>query len=72
MDEQRQDQLEPIRNNSIQDIALKTDRKWWTIGKGGKRGPGRSVLAAQRDDDDDDDENKWQKSKRKRLSKCIF
>ena len=56
MDEPRQDnQLEPICNSSvpIQDIALKTSQEQWTIEMGGKRGSGRSVLAAQHDDDDD-------------------
>ena len=41
MDEQRQDdQLEPTYNSSvlIQDGALKTDRKRWTIEKGGEGG----------------------------------
>ena len=58
MDEQRQDdQLESIYNSSvpIQDVALKTNRDWWTIEKGGGRGSGRSVLAVRHDDDDDDD-----------------
>ena len=58
MDEQRQDdQLEPKYNNSvlIQDAALKTYREQWTMGMGGRRGSGRSVLVAQQDDDDDDD-----------------
>ena len=61
MDEPRQyDQLEPIYNSSapIQDVALKTPREQWTIETGGKRGSGRSVLAARRDDDDDDMESK--------------
>ena len=60
MDEQRQDdQLEPIYNSSmlIQDVALKTYREQWTIETGGKRGSGRSVLAARHDDDDDDDDD---------------
>ena len=58
MNEQKQDdQLEPIYNSSvpIQDVALKTYRERWTIEKSGKRGPGRSALAAWHDDDDDDD-----------------
>ena len=53
MNEQRQDdRLEPIYNSSvpIQDVALKTYQKRWTI----ERESGRSVLAAQCDDDDDD------------------
>ena len=56
MDEQRRDeQLAPIHNSfePIQDVALKTSREQWTIETDGKREPGRSVLAAQRDDDDD-------------------
>ena len=55
MDEQRQDdQLEPIYNSSvpIQDVALKTYQKRWTIEKGGRWGSGKTVLIAQHDDDD--------------------
>ena len=58
MDEQRQDgQLEAIYNSSepIEDIALKTSRKQWTIETGGERGLGRSMMAAQHDDDEVDD-----------------
>ena len=53
MDEQRQHvQLEPTYNSSvlIQDEALKTYRKRWTIEKGGGRGSGRSVLIPQPND----------------------
>ena len=62
MDEQRQDNhLEPIYNSSvpIQDVALKAYREQWTIGTGGGRGSGRSLLAARLDDDDDDDDSKY-------------
>ena len=55
MDEQRQDnQLEPTYNSSvpIQDVALKTCRKYWTIEKGGEKGSGMSLLLARYDDDD--------------------
>ena len=53
MDEQRQnDQLEPTYNSSV--VALKTNRKRWTIKKGGERGSGRSALMARHDDDDDE------------------
>ena len=58
MDEQRQvDQLESTYNSSvsIQDVALKTYRKRWTIEKGGEKGSGISVLMVRHDDDDDDD-----------------
>ena len=54
MDEQRQDdQLEPIYNSSvlILDVALKTYWAWLTIKTGGKRGSGRSMLAARHNDD---------------------
>ena len=57
MDEQRQDdQLEPTYCSSvpIQDVALKTCRKQWTLEKGGERESGISVPIARRDDDDDD------------------
>ena len=33
------------------DVALKTDQKWWMIGRGGERGSGISVLMARQDDD---------------------
>ena len=36
----------------IQDVALKTDQRRWTIGGSGERGSGISVLAAQHDVDD--------------------
>ena len=47
MDGQKQsDQLEPTYNSSlsIQDVALKTCRKQWTIEKGGWKGSGIFVL----------------------------
>ena len=59
MDEQRQDnQLEPTYSSSvlIQDVALKTCWKQWTIEKGGEKGSGISMLMVWHDDDDDDDE----------------
>ena len=51
MDEQW---LEPTFNSSvlIQDVALKTYRKRWTIEKGGRRGSGISMLMAWHDDED--------------------
>ena len=55
MDEQRQDiQLELTYSSSvlIQDIAMRTCRKQWTIGRCGKRGSEISVLIAWHDDDD--------------------
>ena len=55
MGEQRQDdQLEPTYNSSvpIQGVALKTYRKRWTIGRGGERGSGISVLMPRHDDDE--------------------
>ena len=38
----------------IQDVALKTFQRRWTIWKSGERGSGISQLAARHDDDDDD------------------
>ena len=38
----------------IQDVALNTCRRWWTIGRSGERGSKLSVLAVRHDDDDDD------------------
>ena len=58
MDEQRQDdQLEPTYSSSvlIWDVNLKTSQKQLTIGRGGERGSGISMLMVRRDDDDDDD-----------------
>ena len=58
MDEQRQDdKLEPTYEISvpIQDVALNTYRKQWTIDKGGGRGSGVSMLMVRHDDDNDDD-----------------
>ena len=52
---QRQDdQLEHTYGSyvPIRDVALRTCRKQWTIGKGGDRGSGISVLIARHDDDD--------------------
>ena len=37
----------------IRDVALKTCRRRWTIGKSGERGSGISVVAARHDDDND-------------------
>ena len=55
MNEQRLDnQLEPIYNSSmsIQDVAWETSQEQQMIEMGGKRGSGKSVLAAHDDDDD--------------------
>ena len=55
MAEQKQDdQLEPTYNSSVstRDVALKTCRQQWMIGRGGERGSGISVLMARHDDDD--------------------
>ena len=38
----------------IRDVALKTYRRRWTIGRSGERRSGISMLAAQHNDDDDD------------------
>ena len=50
------EQLEPTYSSSvpIRDVALKTYRKQWTIGRGGERVSEISMLIAQHDDDDDD------------------
>ena len=58
MDEQSQDdQLEPTYSSSvpIRGVPLKTCWKKWTIGSGGERGSGISVLIARYDDDGDDE-----------------
>ena len=49
MDEQKQDdQLEPTYSSSvtIRDVAQRTCRKQWTIGRAGERWSGISVLVA--------------------------
>ena len=54
MTEQKQDdQLEHTYSSyvRIRDVALKTRQKRWTIGRGGERGSGISVLVARHDDD---------------------
>ena len=59
MNEQRQDdQLESTYSSSVSiwDVAVKTCRKQWTIGRGSERESGISVLIVQQDDDDDDDD----------------
>ena len=56
MAEQKQDdQLEHTYDIyvRIQDVALKTCQKRWTMGRSSERGSGISVLAARHDDDDD-------------------
>ena len=53
INEQRQDDLrEPTYNSSvpIQDVALKTCWKQWTIERGGRKGSGISVQLVQHDD----------------------
>ena len=54
MAEQKQDdQLEHTYSSyvRIRDVALKTCRWRWTIGRSGERGSGISVPVARRDDD---------------------
>ena len=50
------DQLEPTYSSfvRIRGVALGTCRKRGTIGRGGERGLGMSVLMALQDDDDDE------------------
>ena len=54
--QKQDDQLELTYSNyvRIQDVTLKTCRRWWMIGRSGERGSGISVLAARHDDDDDE------------------
>ena len=62
MDKQKQDnQLEPAYSSfvPIRDVALKTCRKQWTIGRGGEKGI--SVLMARHDDDEHITEKKESK-----------
>ena len=52
--QKQDDQLEHIFSNyvRIRDVALKTYRRQWTIGRSGERGSGISMLVAQHDDDE--------------------
>ena len=54
--QKQDDQLENTFSSyvRIQDVALKTCQRRWTIGKSAKRGSGISVLPARHDDDNDD------------------
>ena len=57
MAEQKQgDQFKPTYSSSvrIQDVALRSCQKQWTIGRSGERGSGISVLVARHDDKPDD------------------
>ena len=79
MAEQKQDdQLEHTYSSYVRiwDVALKTCRGRWTIGKSGERGSGISVLAARHDDDDDSSERmdcRDENSKEfvKKMLKCL-
>ena len=56
MAKQKQDDQPELTYSSYvrtQDVTQKTYRRWWTIGKSGKRWSRISVLAARLDDDDD-------------------
>ena len=60
MDEHWQDdRLERTCSSSvpIREVSLKTCRKQWTIGRGGERGSGISVLIARHGDDNDDNDD---------------
>ena len=54
--QKQDDQLEHAYSSyvGIRDVALKTCRRRWTLGRSGEKGSGISVLAARHDDDDDD------------------
>ena len=54
--QKQDDQLEHTSSSyvRIQDVALKTYQRRWTIGRSGERGSGISVPVARHDDDDDD------------------
>ena len=54
--QKQDDQLERTHSSyvRIQDVALKTGKKRWMIGRSGEKGSGIFVLAARYDDDDDD------------------
>ena len=57
--QKQDDQLEHTYTSyvKIRDVALKTCKRRWTIGRSGERESGISVLAARHDDDDDDDDD---------------
>ena len=54
--QKQDDQLEHTYTSYVMiwDVALKTCRRRWTIGRSGERGSGISVKAEQHDDDDDE------------------
>ena len=53
--QKQDDQLEHTYSSyvRIRDVALKTCKWRWTIGRSAERGSGISMLVAQHDDDDD-------------------
>ena len=53
--QKQDDQLEHISSSyvRIQDVAMKTCQRRWTIGRSGERGSGISVPVARHDDDDE-------------------
>ena len=53
--QEQDDQLEHTYSTYVRvwDVAMKTCRRRWTIGRSGERGSGISVPAARHDDDDD-------------------
>ena len=51
-EKKQDDQLEHTYYVKIRNVALKTSRRRWTIGRSGKRGSGISMLAARHDDDE--------------------
>ena len=71
MAEQKQgDQLKPTYSSPvpIRDVALKTCLKQWTIGRGGERGSGISVLISHDDDDDTFSKNVLSENKRNNVT----
>ena len=70
--EQKQgDQLKSTYSSSvwIRCVALRSCRRWWTIGRGGERGSDISLLRTWQDDDDDD--KNWHAIKAKN-DNCSF
>ena len=60
-EEKQEDQLEHTYSSyvKIRDVAQKTCRRRWTIGRSVKREPKLYVQAARHDDDDDDDDDDY-------------
>ena len=72
--QKQDDQLEHTYSSyvRIQDVALKTCQRRWTIRRSGERGSGISVLAARHDDDDVFIQVIWLRDRFIRINEVLF